>query len=352
VAGLGEPVRRRGIGRTSVTRRVASLLVLLFLACLPSGIRAHEVRPGYLELRRTGEETYEVLLKLPAMGENQKLALYVRFPDGVRDVVAPRALFSGGAYIEHRTIRRDGGLTGQVIAVGGLSATLTDVLARVEDVAGVAQTELLTPTRTSFVVKAAPGPVEVGLAYLRLGIGHILSGYDHLLFVLALVLIVTSRRVLVWTITAFTLAHSITLALATLGVVRVPGRPVEATIALSIVLLACEILRQQRGEPGLTARWPWLVAFSFGLLHGFGFAGALSEIGLPRGDIPLALLTFNLGVEVGQLVFIAAVLTAKAVADRAGLPPVLERHARTVAAYAIGGMAASWLLERLVGFWA
>ena len=156
---------------------------------------------------------------------------------------------------------------------------------------------------------------------------------------------------LVWTITAFTLAHSITLALAALGVVRVPGPPVEASIALSILLLACEVLRLQRGAPSLTARWPWLVAFSFGLLHGFGFAGALSKIGLPQSDIPLALLTFNLGVEVGQLFFIASVLTAKAVADRVGLPPAVERYAKPAAAYGIGGLAAFWFLERLAGFW-
>ena len=142
------------------------------------------------------------------------------------------------------------------------------------------------------------------------GIEHILFGFDHLLFVLALILIVRDGRVLLWTITAFTVAHSITLSLATLGVVHVPGPPVEAMIALSIMLLACEIVRLRYGQISLTSRWPWIVAFSFGLLHGFGFASALTDIGLPQGDIPLALLSFNVGVEIGQLIFIGVVLAA------------------------------------------
>jgi hypothetical protein len=156
--------------------------------------------------------------------------------------------------------------------------------------------------------------------------------------------------VLLITVTAFTVAHSITLSLATLGVVHVPGPPVEATIALSILLLACEIIRSDRGQQSLTAQWPWLVAFSFGLLHGFGFASALTEIGLPQGDIPLALFAFNVGVETGQLLFIAAVLGALWCARWLKLPAVIERHARSVAAYAIGIMASYWFIERLAGF--
>ena len=146
--------------------------------------------------------------------------------------------------------------------------------------------------------------------YTLLGVEHILTGFDHLCFVLALVLIVGFNRRLFWTVTAFTLAHSITLALATLGVIHVPGPPVEATIALSIVFVASEIVQQQRGREGLASKQPWLVAFAFGLLHGLGFAGALAEIGLPANAIPLALLFFNIGVEIGQLLFIAAVFAA------------------------------------------
>jgi hydrogenase/urease accessory protein HupE len=191
----------------------------------------------------------------------------------------------------------------------------------------------------------------VAAAYLVHGIEHILFGFDHLLFVLALVLIVRDRRVLLWTVTAFTLAHSVTLSLATLGYVDVPGPPVEATIALSILLLTYEIVRARSGEPSLTVRWPWLVAFSFGLLHGFGFAGALTDLGLPRGDIPLALFSFNLGVELGQLAFIGIVLGTMAAAGRLLSAPVTG-HVFTVTTYTIGGLAAFWSIERVAEFWA
>jgi hypothetical protein len=169
-------------------------------------------------------------------------------------------------------------------------------------------------------------------------------------FVFALILIVRSGRVLVWTITAFTFAHSITLSLARLGVVHAPGPPVEATIALSILLLACEIVRLRRGETSLTARWPWVVSFSFGLLHGFGFAGALSEIGLPRGAIPLVLFAFNVGVEIGQLIFIGVVMGALACAKWIGVPAVVQRRALPVANYATGILAAFWFIERVARF--
>ena len=180
---------------------------------------------------------------------------------------------------------------------------------------------------------------------------HILGGYDHLLLVLAPMLIVRSTRVLIQTITAFTIAHSITLALATLGVVHVPGPPVEATIALIILLLAVEIAHIRRGQPSLTAKWPWLVAFAFGLLHGFGFAGALTAIGLPQGDVPLALFAFNVGVELGQLAFIAAVLAVLALARRTPLPRTVVQNALPVATYVIGTLAAFWFVDRLSGFW-
>jgi hypothetical protein len=156
--------------------------------------------------------------------------------------------------------------------------------------------------------------------------------------------------VLLLTVTAFTVAHSITLSLATLGIVQVPGPPVEASIALSILLLACEIVRLRRGEASLTARWPWVVAFSFGLLHGFGFASALTEIGLPRGDIPLALFAFNVGVEIGQLIFISVVMGGLACAKWIGVPPLVQRRALPIATYAIGILAAFWFIERLAGF--
>jgi hydrogenase/urease accessory protein HupE len=282
-----------------------------------------------------------------------RLAIYVKLPEGTQDVGPPRASFSDGAYVERRTIRRDEGLIGQPIAIEGLSATSTDVLVRIEGLGGAIQTERLSPTKTSFFIQAVPGAGEVAATYLRLGVEHILFGFDHLLFVLALVILVRGWGRVAITVTAFTIAHSITLAAATLGFVNVPGPPLEATIALSIMLVAVEILNVRRGKPSLTARLPWLVAFSFGLLHGFGFAGALAEVGLPQHAIAVALLFFNVGVEMGQLIFVAAVLSlislfryvASKLLEPARIQPAFDRLDVTVA-YAIGIMAAFWLVER------
>ena len=187
-------------------------------------------------------------------------------------------------------------------------------------------------------------------AYLVHGVEHILFGWDHLLFVLALLLIVEGRRKLLATITSFTVAHSLTLALATLGFVHVPGPPVEASIALSLVLLAHELVRRERGELGLTARSPWIVAFAFGLLHGFGFAGALTEMGLPKDDLPLALFAFNVGVEIGQLAFVVAVLCLVSVTRRLRIPSAISSRAYSATTYAIGIIAAFWFIERLAAF--
>ncbi len=329
------------------------LLTFMWLVAFGHNAFAHEVRPAYLELRQTGPEVYDVQWKVPALGEDARLAIYIKLPEGTHDVAAPRSTFNGGAYFERRLVRRNGGLNGYTIAIEGLSATATDVLVRIESLDGTTQTERLSPTKTSFVVQATPSRWEVAATYLRLGIEHILLGYDHLLFVLALVILVRTWRRVALTVTAFTVAHSITLAAATLGFVNVPGPPVEAAIALSIVLVAVEIVNARRGIPSLTARWPWLVAFCFGLLHGFGFAGALAEVGLPHHAIPVALLFFNLGVEVGQLSFVAAVLTLawmlKAAASLRFKPDVVQRSINrfdVTAAYAIGAVAAYWLIGR------
>jgi len=325
--------------------------VLAALAAHPA--IADELRPGYLEMRQISPDAYRLLFKIPARGEDLRLAVYLRLPEGTQDVAPPRASFSDGAYVERRTIRRDEGLIGQPMAIEGLSATSTDVLVRIESLAGAIQTERLSPTRTTFVVQAAPGAGEVAATYLRLGVEHILFGFDHLLFVLALVILVRDWRRVAVTVTAFTIAHSMTLAAATLGFVNVPGPPVEATIALSIMLVSVEIVNARRGEPSLTARLPWLVAFSFGLLHGFGFAGALAEVGLPQHAIPVALLFFNVGVEIGQLIFVAAILAlisllryaASRRLEPARVQRTLDRLDVTVA-YGIGITGAYWLIER------
>jgi hydrogenase/urease accessory protein HupE len=274
----------------------------------------------------------------------------LRLPADTRNVTEPVLRELSDSLIERRIIETSGSLTGTRIEIVGLQATITDALVRVQMLDGTYSTTLVRPSKPWIEIATSRSSLEVATAYLMHGVEHILLGYDHLLFVLALILIVRRGRTLLITVTAFTVAHSITLSLATLGVVHVPGPPVEASIALSILLLACEIIRSDRGQASLTAQWPWLVAFSFGLLHGFGFAGALTEIGLPQGDIPLALLAFNVGVEAGQLVFIAVVLSALACARLIRLPAFLELHARPVTTYAIGIMAGYWFIERLAGF--
>jgi hydrogenase/urease accessory protein HupE len=333
------------------------LIFVVVAVLLAQPTLSDELRPGYLEMRQTGSGTYNLLFKIPARGEDLRLAIYVKLPEGTQDVGLPRASFNDGAYVERRTIRRDGGLAGQAVSIEGLSATSTDVLVRVESLEGAIQTERLSPTKTSFAIQAVPGSGEVAATYLRLGIEHILFGFDHLLFVLALVILVRDWRRVAITVTAFTIAHSITLAAATLGFLNVPGPPVEATIALSIMLVSVEILNARRGKPSLTARVPWLIAFSFGLLHGFGFAGALAELGLPQHAIPVALLFFNLGVEIGQLAFVAAVLTGGALFRTAMAlrlkPALIQRTVNrpdVIAAYAIGTVAAFWLIERTSAF--
>jgi len=273
----------------------------------------------------------------------------VVFPLGTTQLERSQGLYSGGAYVERWRVSRPGGLAGQTLAIDGIAGGVTDVIVRVERRDGTSQVERLLPQRPQFTVKAATSTAQIARSYLVLGIQHILGGVDHLLFVLALLLIVRGSRRIVATITAFTLAHSLTLVAATLGWVHVPGPPVEAMIALSIVFVAAEVVHGQRGRPGLTARAPWVVAFSFGLLHGFGFAGALAEVGLPQTAIPVALLMFNVGVEVGQLLFVACMLGLRMVAVRS--LSVLPRAALNVPPYAIGAVAMFWVIERVAAFW-
>jgi hydrogenase/urease accessory protein HupE len=327
------------------------LVIGLVLAALVhvSEARSHESRPAYLEINQVSRDRYEVLWHTPLLA-GMRLPVVLRFPDTVHNVTEPVQRELPGSLLERRLVEAISGLEGKSIEFVGLQATITDVLVRVQMSDGTRSTTLIHPSRPWIDIAAQQGVAAIAGAYLMHGIEHILFGFDHLLFVLALILIVRSGRVLLLTITAFTVAHSITLSLATLGIVQIPGPPVEATIALSILLLAYEIMRLQRGEASLTARWPWVVAFSFGLLHGFGFASALTEIGLPRGDIPLALFAFNVGVEIGQLIFISVVLGALACTKWIGLPTAVGRHALRVATYAIGILAAFWFIERLAGF--
>ena len=277
---------------------------------------AHEVRPAYLELRQTGAETYDALWKVPGQGD-LRLGLYVELPRDCTNVTEPRGSMVNNAFTERWTVKCPGGLSGGTIHIAGLSATVTDVLVRLERLDGTTQVTRLTPSAPSFVVAAAASAVGVARTYTVLGIEHILTGIDHLLFVLALIIITRGGWKLVKTVTAFTVSHSITLTLATLGYVHIPQRPVEAVIALSIVFVAAEILRGRQGHVGITARAPWLVALMFGLMHGLGFASGLRDAGLPDGHIPTALLFFSLGVETGHFLFIGFVLSLFALMLRA-----------------------------------
>jgi hydrogenase/urease accessory protein HupE len=322
-----------------------ALFLYLLLAPLVPGVLAHELRPAYLELRQTGLDTYDVLWKVPARGEDLRLALYVRFPDDCQQTT-PRRTFAGGAYIEHWRVQRLGGLTGGTIRIDGLTSTLTDVLVRVERLNGTTHVARLTPSAPSFVVEASPGRWQAAATYVKLGVEHIMLGVDHLLFVLGLLLIVQGRMLLLKTITAFTVAHSITLAVATLGYASAPLPPLNVTIALSILFLGPEVVRSWRGETSLTIRYPWVVAFSFGLLHGFGFASGLSITGVPQTELPLALLSFNVGVEFGQLGFVAiALLLAVSFQVLNVRWPVWILRAP---GYVVGTCGAYWTIQRTI----
>ena len=320
-------------------------LVLLLITAIPG--MAHEVRPGYLEIAETAPERYQALWKIPMKGD-AVLRMTPVFPETCKEQTPPSSRKVAAAMVKQWSIVCAGGLKDLDITIEGLQNTLTDVLARVTHAGGATQTVRLAPDNIRFTVSGIPSTLEVITTYLSLGVEHILLGIDHLLFVFALLLIVQGWRRLVGTITAFTVAHSITLAAATLGYVNVPQAPVEAVIALSILFLATEIIHMQQGKIGLAQRYPWLVAFIFGLLHGFGFAGALSEIGLPQSDIPLALLFFNIGVEVGQLIFVATVLLVGMILRRYISQPM--RWGETVITYMIGGIAAFWTIERVAAF--
>jgi hydrogenase/urease accessory protein HupE len=325
--------------------RILRCLILVLLVVLSASAHAHDVRPGYLRIQHVESERFAFLWRSPGGGENP-LDLSISLPGHCVQQGDIRAWQQNRVDIERWESVCPGGLIDNSVTVDGLAGSLTDVLARFERLDGTTQVVRLTSSSPSFIVTGTDSWQETAYAYASLGMQHILLGVDHLLFVLALLIIVSGWRSLVATITSFTVAHSVTLALATLGFVNLPQAPIEAVIALSIVLIAAEIVHQRRGREGLTYRKPWLVAFVFGLLHGLGFAGALSEIGLPENAIPLALLFFNIGVEVGQLLFVGGVVAAVALLRHVKWPVWAWR----VPAYGIGSLAGFWTIQRVVGF--
>jgi len=321
-------------------------LALLAALAWPISCVAHEVRPSLLQLHETASGQFDVLWKTPMLGD-QRLALEPQFSGETTAISPVFTRTRSGAALQTWAIRAPA-LRGQTLRIVGLEGTMTDALVHIEFADGVTWTQRLTPHQPTATIPAHESAFTVATVFLKLGIEHILTGADHLLFVLALLIIARGHRRLLMTVTAFTVAHSITLALATLGFVHVPQRPVEAVIALSIAFVAVEIIRTRHGTPGLTARAPWIVAFAFGLLHGFGFAGALSEVGLPQGRIPLALLFFNLGVELGQLLFIAGALGVIAAIRR--LPFRFPSWTELMLPYAIGSAAMFWMFQRVAAF--
>jgi hydrogenase/urease accessory protein HupE len=317
--------------------------LLLTLAAAPAP--AHQFAPALLEIDEVSAGEAAVRWKQPVVrvqGSQLRPVLPVEC-EGLGD---PEVQKEGTGIRASWRMRCPGGLTGKSVGVEGIAGSQADVLLRITLRDGRRLRHVLKAETPSFKIDADASRSGVFKDYATLGVEHILLGWDHLLFVLALVLLVGWGRSLVWTITAFTAGHSVTLALASLGVVHVPQAPIEAAIALSIFFLAVELISARQGKRTLTQRAPWAVAAGFGLLHGLGFAGALAEVGLPTAEIPLALFSFNVGIELGQLAFVGAVLLAGAGLRK--IPVVWPRWAQAVPAYGIGTMAAFWFLQRAV----
>jgi len=316
---------------------VGSMIVMLSNAC------AHEVRPAYLQIDQIDDNRYSLLWRTPVLS-GVRLPVILRFTKGIEVVSGPSERTLSDSVVERGILEAKAGLSGQRIDFVGLQATITDVLVRIRLLDGSLNTTLVRPATPWIEIRDKASALQVASLFVLQGIEHILFGFDHLLFVAALMLIVRNWLVLVKTVTAFTVAHSITLTCATLGWMVPPSGPVEILIAFSIVLIACEIVAKERGQSNLALRSPWIVAFAFGLLHGFGFAGALQDLGLPQGDIPLALLSFNVGVEAGQLLFVSVLLLVYF-----GLKQLVQipQRAVLVSAYLIGCVAAYWTVERL-----
>ena len=322
-------------------RLAGSVLAGLLVAATAS---AHEARPAYLEIKETAPGQFSLLWRTPVLA-GMRLPVVLQVPDDVRNLKEPVVLELADSLVERRWVDAGpDGLAGRRIEFPGLQLTITDALVRVELLDGRTWTTIVHPSQPWMEIAASQSGWEVAGTYVMQGIRHILFGADHMLFVLGLLLIVKDRWMLLKTVTAFTAAHSITLAIATLGYAEAPVMPLNAAIALSILFLGPEIVRSWRDETSFTIRHPWVVAFAFGLLHGFGFASALTGAGLPRHELPLALVSFNVGVEIGQLGFIGLVLAL----ERAFV--VLEvswpRWVQALPGYTVGTLGAFWTVQR------
>ncbi len=329
-----------------LARRVTACSALLLAAALvPAPLAAHQFAPALFELKEVEPGRAAVRWKQPAV-RVQGSRLRPVLPGSCQGIGTPEVEREGTGMLARWEITCPGGLVGTTVGVEGIPTSRADVLLRVALRDGRSFRRVLTADQPTFVVPEVERKLDVVRGYTLLGIEHILTGWDHLLFVLGLILLVDKGRRLLWTITAFTGGHSVTLALATLGLVNVRQGPIEAAIALSIYVLGVEVIRRRAGRAGVMARAPWLLAGGFGLLHGLGFAGALTRVGLPSTEIPLALFAFNAGIELGQLAFVAIVLAAAAGlgAIRAPWPA----WSGSLVPYAIGSLAMYWFLERVV----
>jgi hypothetical protein len=325
--------------------RLSAILLLGMLAVAPAAW-AHEARPANLELKEIALGQFSVLWRTPVLA-GMRLPVALTIPDDVRNLKEPVVEELADSLVERRLVDAGpNGLAGKRIEFVGLQLTITDVLVRVEMLDGRHWTAIARPSHPWIEIAASQTWLGVTGTYIVQGIRHILFGADHMLFVLGLLLIVKDRWMLLKTVTAFTVAHSITLAMATLGYAEAPMLPLNAAIALSIPFLGPEIVRSWRGETSFTIRHPWVVAFAFGLLHGFGFASALTGAGLPRHDLPLALITFNVGVELGQFGFIALILAMEQSFH------ILEvrwpRWVEALPGYTVGSLGVFWTVQRLV----
>ncbi len=317
--------------------------VSLLLAAVTAS--AHEMRPAYLEIEEVEGGRVRVLFKQPLAGE-LALPLQPKLPESWRELPGGRATRTPDAALLETFFDPGGPIAGQRVSIDGLSASLTDALVRVSLLDGTRFTHILKPASPELEIPDASSSSSRA-GYLLLGIEHILLGFDHLLFVLGLLVLVGRRWMLMLkTITSFTLAHSLTLGAATLGAVSVPAPPLNTVIALSILFLGVEIARQRRGETSFTIEHPWVAAFGFGLLHGLGFASGLSTLGLPREEIVLALLLFNVGVEIGQIAFVALYLAMERALET--LEVSFPRWADALPAYIVGTLGAYWTIAQAV----
>ncbi|MEO9599277.1 HupE/UreJ family protein [Parasphingorhabdus sp.] len=328
-----------------MNRWLAVLFVCLGLTIWPTGVRADELRPAYIEMTEQSPGQWSLLWKASEnsrLGRNGRIIL----PQNCQTNGARTREFVGSNILTRLSLQCEGSIQGQAIGLEGLELSSTDALARIAPIDSAMETVRLTPDQHIATLEKPSVISNVAATYTIIGFEHIILGFDHLFFVLALVLLLKGGWLIAKTVTAFTIAHSLTLVGTTLGLLSLPSQPVEAVIALSIIFLAVEVVKSKPGDLRLSERFPWIVAFLFGLLHGFGFAGALAEIGLPEGDVPLALLTFNLGVEIGQLAVVAlalAVLHGLRKFQHSWLQPT-----KTATAYAIGIIATYWFIERMV----